>query len=164
MEACDEVCVDIPCERMQALFETVADEHSLIVRDAPDIVEAVACLFAEEPVPKAPDKCTQLWYDDGNIAMDETVAYMFADKPVPKAPDKTVCFLWSDVTLIEHDPAAAGVLSSGLFWWELSVPSLTKRVPPDKNLVYERDGFVARSSHWSWIVGFAVQVRRSTQV
>ena len=58
MDSCDEVCVDIPCvnESAQASVETVADEHDLIVTDAPAVVEAVAFLFAEEPVPKAPDK------------------------------------------------------------------------------------------------------------
>ena len=91
------------------------------------------------------------------------VSCLFAEEPVPKAPDG--CALgWSDATLAERGPAAAGVVSSGLFWWELSVPSLAERVPPDKNLVYERVGLVARgyaSFHWSWRVGFAVQVRGS---
>ena len=101
MEACDEVCVNVPCvsESAQALVETVAVEHSLVVTDAPAIVEAVAYLFAEEPVPKAPDK---------------------------------YALCWSDATLTERGPAAAGVVSSGSFWWELSVPSLAERVPPDK--------------------------------
>ena len=125
--------MDIPCvnERTQASVETVADEHDLTVTDAPAVVEAVAFLFAEEPAPKAPDKCTQLWYDDGDVAMDETVAYMFADEPVPKAPDK-YALCWSDVTMTERDPVATRVVSSGFFWWESSVPLWLREFHPTK--------------------------------
>ncbi|XP_055998671.1 uncharacterized protein LOC130047473 [Ostrea edulis] len=78
-EVCDEGCVGIPCksESMQAsvvVLETVAEGHSLIITNAPAMIEAVAYQFPGVSVPKAPDKCTFVCWSDGRLPPDKRLS------------------------------------------------------------------------------------------